>query len=106
MVIEATRGGNAWFPLYRDPHSDGSRLARTVRYRRVRGVWDDSGDRPKPGKIYSRFVTWLAARVFADHPDIQAVRVRLDQVTVRVPGQATLKRPDKPRHIRERRRSK
>jgi len=104
LVIEATRGGNAWFPLYRDPISDGSRLARTVRHRRIRGVWDDAGDRPHPGKIYNRFVTWLARRIFTDHPDIEEIRVRLDEVTVRTPSQPKARRPDKPRHIRERRR--
>jgi hypothetical protein len=102
LVIEATRGGNAWFPLYRDPFSDGSRLAQTVRHRRVRGVWDDAGDRPNPGKLYDRFVTWLSKRIFAEDPSIQAVRVRLDRVTVRTPNQPEAKGPDKPRHIRQR----
>lgn len=104
LVIEATRGGNAWFPLYRAPVDDGSVLARTVQHRRVRGVWDDAGDRPKPGKIYGRFVTWVSQRIFAAHPDVIEVRVRLDQVTVRTPSQPKAKGPDRPRHIRERKR--
>ncbi len=104
LVIEGSNGGNAWFPLYRDPVTDGSRLARTVRHRRVRGLWDDSGDRPSPGKLYNRFVTWLAKRTFEDHPDLEEFRVRLDLVTVRTPNQPRTRRPDKPRHIRERRR--
>ena len=104
LVIEGTAGGNAWAPLYRDPTTDGSRLARTVRNRRVRGIWDDAGDRPKPGKLYGRFVTWIANRTFEDHPELKEIRVRLDRVTVRTPNQAPHMGPDKPRHVRERRR--
>ena len=104
LVIEATRGGNAWFPVYRAPNSDGSPVSQAVRHRRMRGVWDDSGDRPKPGKIYSRFARWVSGRVFEAHPDVQEVRVRLDRVTVRTPRQTPAKGPDKPRHIREHRR--
>jgi len=104
LVVEGTSGGNAWTVLYRDPDSDGGYLARTVRYRRIRGIWDDAGDRPKPGKLYNRWVTWLARRVFADHPDLQKVRVRLDRVTVRTPDQPPVTGPDQPRHVRERER--
>lgn len=102
LVIEGTRGGNAWFPLYRAPQHDGSVLARTVHHRRVRGVWDDAGDRPKPGKLYRRFVTWLSGRIFEEYPDITEVRVRLDQITVRLPGEPRARGPEKPRHVQER----
>jgi hypothetical protein len=104
LVVEATRGGNAWSTLYRDPGTDGGWLAQTVRNRRVRGLWDDAGDRPKPGKLYGRFVSWLSDRIFEQDPSIQEVRVRLDRVTVRTPKQPKKKGPDKPRHVRERER--
>ncbi|MGB0640493.1 MAG: hypothetical protein ACPGTU_14240 [Myxococcota bacterium] len=107
LVIEGSRGGNAWETLYSAPHDDGSELAELLHYRRVRAIWDDAGDRPHPGKFYNRWVTWIAGWVFENNPEVNVVRVRFDQVHIRPPKKRKSKarqKPEKPMHVRERNR--
>ena len=107
LVVEGSRGGNAWETLYSAPHDDGSELSELLHYRRVRAVWDDAGDRPHPGKFYNRWVTWLAGWIFEHNPELNVVRVRFDQVHIQPPNQRSKKsriKPEKPMHVREHRR--
>jgi hypothetical protein len=69
--------------------------------RRMRGVWDDAGDRPNPGRLYSRWVTWVAKEVFEIRPDIDVVRVRFDRLSVSMDGPGTTAN-EVPSHRRER----
>jgi hypothetical protein len=102
MVIEARRGDSGWSELYRAPHDDGSALVALLHYRRVRGLWDDSGDRPYPGKLYNRWVTWLGARVFVLYPDVDAMRLRFDRVDIQPPTARRRHKPEQPQHERTR----
>lgn len=75
----------AWLPVFRAPHDGEGALARQLRYRRMRAVYDVSGDRPHPGKLYERFSRWAAREVFDAYPDTDQVRVRFLRMTVRLP---------------------
>jgi hypothetical protein len=102
MVIEARRGDGRWSELYRAPHDDGSELVDLLHYRRVRGIWDDAGDRPYPGKLYKRWVTWLGGRVFDLYPDVDAMRIRFDRVDIQPPTARRRHKPEQVQHERTR----
>ena len=77
-----------WRPLWAAPGQDRSLLSRQLRYRRVRGVYDDAGDLVTPRRIYSRFADWVARAVFAAEPAVDKVRLRIDLIEIRLPGEA------------------
>ncbi|MFT4979658.1 MAG: hypothetical protein ACI8S6_005570 [Myxococcota bacterium] len=85
LLIERREADGAWQPVFRAPGEGEGALARKLRYRRMRAVYDSAGDRPHPGKLYDRFSAWAAAEVFDAHPDTEAVRVQLLRMTVRLP---------------------
>ncbi|MDG1480189.1 MAG: hypothetical protein P8R54_11395 [Myxococcota bacterium] len=103
LVIEAREKNGAWQVLFSAPGSSSDDLSRLMRYRRVRGIYDDNGDRPKPGSLYNRFVDWVAWDLFQSRPDLDAVQVRLDLVRIIPPGTGEGEPiPDKRRHARMR----
>jgi hypothetical protein len=84
-----TRGG-AFEPLYRagpsanDANVDEA-LARRLQYRRVRGLYNPSvrrGARPE----YPGFARWLSQVLFAQRPELETVRVRIERLRVGAPG--------------------
>lgn len=104
LVVSGRTGAGPWATLYRAPGEGEAWLVALLQNRKVRGVYDDKGDRPKPGAVYERFCTWLAGRVFARHPAVDGVEIRLDLVTIRVPGDPRPPVPDRRRHVRLRHR--
>jgi len=98
MVIEVRRADADWSELYKAPHDDGSQLVDLLHYRRMRGLWDDAGDRPYPGKLYKQWVTWLGGRVFEMYPDVDVMRLRFDRVNVQPPTQRRRRGPEKSLH--------
>ena len=95
MVIEVRRDGTRWTELYRAPHDDGSKLVDLLHYRRMRGLWDDAGDRPYPGKLHKQWVTWLGGRIFEMYPDVDAMRLRFDRVVIEPPTKRRRHAPEK-----------
>jgi len=85
--------------LYSAPGGKGDALETLLEYRRIRGIYDDGGDRPRPRRIYQRFSRFVAARVFEAHPELNAVEVRLDLHPLVPPGQGEPV-PDSKRHAR------
>jgi len=102
LVIEARRGDDGWSELYRAPHDDGSVLVDLLHYRRVRGIWDDAGDRPYPGKLYNRWVTWLGGRIFELYPQVDAIRLRFDRVDIQPPTARNRHTTEETKHERTR----
>ena len=86
MVIEGRGSGGDWRELYRAPMEGEPDLAELLHYRKMRGIWDDAGDRPYPGKLFDRWVTWLGGRVFEMYPDVDAIRLRFDRIAVIPPS--------------------
>jgi len=101
LVLEGQAKGGDWILLFRAPNTGDERLGRVLFNRRMRGVWDDAGDRPKPGRLYERWVTWVAKDVFEHRPDIDVVRVRFDRLSVSMDGSGETA-PEEPVHRRER----
>jgi len=104
LIVEAEVDGE-WQPRFRAPERGASLLSRQMRYRRVRGVYDDLGDRHKPRGAYNRLVDWIAGGIFEAEPAVSRVQVRLDLVTVKLPGEGD-EPPEKRRHARVRSRAK
>ncbi len=102
LVITAKGAAGEWYTLYRAPEMDSTELGALLHYRRIRGIWDDGGDRPNPGKLYNRWVTWLGARIFEMHPDVDAIRVQIDRVDIQPPGKARTLEADRKASRRER----
>ncbi|MCK6502339.1 hypothetical protein L6R53_02895 [Myxococcota bacterium] len=91
-----------WQERYRAPGQGDPWLVARLENRRIRGVYDDNGDRPKPGGFYDPFCDWVAVEIMAREPAVVEVEVRLDLVTNRVPGDRRPAVPDKRRHVRTR----
>ena len=106
LVVEGRAGAGEWQPLYVAPGS-GEPLEAVIENRRVRGVYDDVGDRPRPGAAWLRFVDWIAALGFGRYPEVDQIRVRLPFEHVVVPGRpAGADRPEVPlRHSQVRMRA-
>lgn len=101
LVIEARAIKGEWQVLFSAPGTSSDRFSRRMRYRRVRGIYDDNGDRPTPGVLYNRFADWAAWEIFQEHPEINAVQVRLDLMRIIPPGTGEPV-ADKRRHARMR----
>lgn len=98
LVVDG-RGASGVRTLYRAPGGEGDHLADILEYRRIRGVYDDASDRPRPRPIYRRFGEWVAVEVFETHPDIDYVEIRLDLHPIITPSEGE-PQPDQRRHVR------
>ncbi len=85
LEVRARRAGGAWQPLFVAPKGTGL-LGQRLRYRRVRGLTDDAGDRPRPGPLWKRTTRWIAREVFEAHPEYDEVEVQMVLIDVVVPG--------------------
>ena len=103
LVIRARPEEGDWQTLFSAPGSRLDPYHSKMRYRRVRGIYDDNGDRPTPGKLYNRFCDWVAWELFQENPDLVTVEIRLDMVRIIPPG-GEEPPPDKRRHVRTRQR--
>lgn len=102
LVVDVRADKEEWVTRFSAPGTlGGDRLSQQLRYRRVRGIYDDLGDRPKPSSMYNRFADWVAWQIFTENPEITAVQVRLDLMRIIPPGEGVAP-PDKRRHARMR----
>lgn len=78
LVVEIRRAGSPeWVPVLRRLDPCCTWREEQLEYRRVRGVWDgQEGGGNRPG--YKGLTKWIAARAFADFPDAERVRVRME----------------------------
>ncbi len=74
-----TKRGQPWEIFYRphDPAHDF--MADPIEFRRLRGAWNP-GRNARRG--YSGFARWVAGAIFEARPDINDVRVRLENIRV------------------------
>jgi len=70
----------AWEVIYRPNDDEHTFKADEIEYRRVRGAWNP-GRSPRRG--YAPFTKWVAHEIFDVRPDLNEVRVRLENVKVR-----------------------
>jgi hypothetical protein len=79
MEVEGRDRAGAWRALYRAGDDAATEDAALLEYRRIRGAWNPT---VRTMGQYGPFVDWLAARLFAAHPELVAVRVRMEKVTL------------------------
>lgn len=64
-----------WQRVFRKNHPDDRFLGNTLRYRRVRALYDTT---PDDGSVaYWEFTRWVGRRALLEHPDATRVRIRL-----------------------------
>jgi hypothetical protein len=77
--VDSRAVGSDWTVVYRAQGEDRLDLAATLRYRRVRGVYNPGINRGVSAQ-YDGFVTWLARRVFAADAHAAELRVRMQRI--------------------------
>jgi hypothetical protein len=80
-------GSARWEVLFQHLDPDADWRSGTLRYRRLRGVYDAGGFRTKPRKAYQRFARWIAREVLAEQPDVAEVEVRTLRTHTTLPGE-------------------
>jgi hypothetical protein len=78
LTVEGwARADGAWVVLYRAGDPAHRELAELLEHRRVQGAWNPT-DRAAPG--YTRLASWLTARVLAERPELDAVRISHERI--------------------------
>ena len=91
--------GEEWNLLYRAFDADHNFLGEAIAYRRVRGIWDGSANKPKPS--YNNFVDWVAREAFSEFSEVDEIRVQFRRHRTATPGESKPK-INKVRHRRTR----
>lgn len=78
LVVEGQAGG-AWTPLYRAGDPAHRAYADLIEFRRVQGVWNPTDKRA--GR-YPAFASWFTAKLLAEHPELDAVRLWQEPILV------------------------
>jgi hypothetical protein len=84
MRLEGKPRDGQWKTLFRAGDDDVAMYADMLHYRRIRGVWNPSGQRLRGG--YDRFCKWMNTRVLADHPEFDQSRVVLERIQIGADG--------------------
>jgi hypothetical protein len=95
------KGQGGWDLLYKIYDTEHDFMADQLAYRRIRGVWDGSSNRPKAS--YNYFVDWVARKAFESDPEVQSVRVQFRRTRTFTPSEKSYV-VDKVRHRRVRNR--
>ena len=69
----------AWLPLYLAGDPDHAEDAAVIEHARVWGTWDPTD---RPTGEYGSFVKWIGNRLFERHPELAAVRVRMEEIQI------------------------
>lgn len=101
MHVEAQTTTRRFAPVYIAGELDQAGVAASLRYRRLRGIYNPS-IRRGPSREYDGFVSWLARELFRSHPDYVAVRVRMEHLAL--PDDRSPPRRVGFEHVRTRRR--
>jgi len=105
LIIRSRDAKGDWTEHFRAPAEGDDWLVARMLFRRVRGVYDDAGDRARPGKAHDRFVNWVAREIFLREPEAQSVEVRFDVTEVLTPDEGPWE-PETLRHNRTRTRDR
>ena len=85
LEVEVHEPGGGWRHVYRRLDSEYDEMAAHFAYRRVRGL-HDAGQK-KPSRPFQAFSNWVAAEMFAAHPDANRVSVKLVRLHITLPGE-------------------
>jgi len=90
---------DGWGLLFKIYDTEHDFMADQLAYRRIRGLWDGSSNRPKAS--YNFFVDWVARNAFEEFPDLKSVRVQFRRTRTFTPSE-TPRVVNKVRHRRVR----
>lgn len=79
LEVAARTEHGAFEVLYRPHEVDARGLGSTLAFRRLRGLYNP-GAKGHPRAQFEGFVSWLAETLFRDHPELVAVRVRMERL--------------------------
>jgi hypothetical protein len=87
LEVRGRRAGGAFESVYLqlDPEADWA-WARFA-YRGIRGCYDAQGRMRRSHPAYRSFASWAAREAFREHPDLEAVEVRLLRTHTTLPGE-------------------
>jgi hypothetical protein len=95
------KGQESWELIYKIHDTEYDFMAEQLAYRRIRGLWDGSSNKPKAS--YNYFVDWVARNAFESYPDLESVRVQFRRTRTFTPSE-TAYEVNKVRHRRIRNR--
>ncbi|MEN0066549.1 MAG: hypothetical protein AAGA48_30715 [Myxococcota bacterium] len=102
LVIEVREHGQReWRPILRRLDPCCTWKEPIIRYRRIRGIWD--GQKRRARRPYLNLTQWLADQVLVEMPEVDEVRIYLEQGRTVYPWEP----PDETRierHVRKHRR--
>lgn len=101
MHVDAQTAYARFAPVYIAGELDRTGLAASLRYRRLRGIYNPS-IRRGPSREYDGFVNWLTRELFHSHPEYVALRVRMEHLAL--PNDRSPPRHVGFEHVRTRRR--
>ncbi len=78
-----------WQPVYLQLDPEADWWWDVLAYRRVRGCYDAQGPSRRSHPVYRAFGQWIAGHAMAEHPELQAVEVRLLRTHTTLPGRPT-----------------
>lgn len=78
MWIEGLRD-RSWTILYRAGDAEHTEDKALIEHARVWGTWNPTDE---IALEYAQFTAWITAHMLADHPELAAVRVRLERIEI------------------------
>jgi hypothetical protein len=96
LVIEIREAG-AWKTVHQSNSSEADYLADTLGNNRMRKQVGRTG---RDGKLFNQLARWLARRAFADYPDADATRIRVEELDGLEPDAVRAGTPPRRRTVR------
>lgn len=83
-LLVTIKRDDKWSTVYDSADPEKRWSGHLIHYRRIRATYNPA---IRPPSSYSGFVTWIAARAFAEDPSIQAVAVKMRRSHTVLPGE-------------------
>jgi len=77
VVVQVRTDDGEWRTVTRRLDPDADWMDATIRYRRIRGLWD--GQKKRTRRPYINLTEWIANEAFTKWPEVKQVRVFLEQ---------------------------
>ena len=80
LYLEGKPEAGTWQLLHRAGDGEHAAYEDMLAYRRVRGTYSPSGQRPR--SQYLPFASWMVQHMMDEHPELAAGRVRLERIVI------------------------
>jgi hypothetical protein len=102
LMVQGAASAGPYRDLYVSQDPEHRWLAGTLHYRRIRALYNPGR---RPPRTYGPFVTWLAARAFEDHADVDRVQVHFTRARTTLPWEPDTPEPSRMLHRKVRHRA-